>query len=164
MNGSAATWAGPYLQQIEAHTRDPKKDFPFESSWPKFAEAFKLRFQTTNDAELAVQAINKLKQGNLSVAEYSARFKTLAERGEFSWVDLKDKFKRGLAKEPRDWLANALSVKDPQTLDKLVGIAIKCEFEHKGPDTYRSSNYSYSRPAEDPFAMDIDASRTTPPT
>ena len=66
-------------------------------------------------------------------------------------------FKNGLNKEDRTWLQLSSLVKKPTTLLDLCNQVISNEFEMKGTTNLSQRT---AGPARDPFAMDIDATRT----
>lgn len=155
LQGEAATWAVPYLRAIEQHTLDPSNEFPCGGNWTTFVNEFKLRFEGSDDALQAQRELARITQGKHTVAEYSARFQEVAGRTGFSDTDLMSRYREGLNKEARKWLALFTLTQKPKTLSELVKRANECDFEMRGVEDNRRP----AAPTADPYAMDIDATK-----
>ena len=176
MEGEAALWALPYLKKIEDHVDSAQKhrtdtsvvvsDYPFDNgNWESFKKAFSDRFQAIDDSLAATRELVALTQGKQSAAEYAARFQEIAGRTNFSDADLQVRFRSGL--NPATQLLLAQGTLDaatrPTTLDELIARIVALEahiasITGRGP-TVNPPNTSSTR--RDPYAMEIDATRTT---
>jgi len=180
LQGEAAVWAVPYLQALEKHITTSAQQanntsgtpitvapYPFGGHWDSFVAAFKARFQAADDSQQAQRELEGIFQGGKTAPEYAARFQEIAARTGFSDVDLMNRFRRGLNKDTRQHLAVASLVKEVTTLDELVALTTECDFKMRSytSEGRRSNNYTnYSPPTatHDPYAMEIDANRTSP--
>jgi Retrotransposon gag protein len=132
---------------------------PFNgSTWVDFVKAVETCFRPGDDQEIAQQEMDVLKQGRGLASTYAASFLELFPRTGLSQKDAMHRFKQGLSKEDRTWLALSSLVNKPTTLLDLCNQVVTNEFEMKGSTNL--SNQRSSTTANDPFAMDIDATRT----
>lgn len=173
LTGDAAQWAAPYLIEIEKHQQDPTQHaFPFGGSFTDFKEAFKLRFQATDDHGEAIREMDRLTQGpKQTVAEYAALFQQISPRTTLGPVDLMERFQKGLNADAKARLTLAMIARDkkdhPTTLERLVRLAVDTDnaFRIHNTDFSRMlSTASARQPPRDPWAMDIDATRVSRPT
>ena len=159
LSGGAADWATPYLSAFNA------KQVPFNGKWVDFLQAFKLRFESINPGMEARNAIKKVQQGKgQTVAEFAQKFKDIGDRSGLSDTDLRERFYSGLLPEIRQNLiivniAQGLA----QTLDEAIRRAISVDvYLHDPSMSNRQSNHSHTPTHHtDPYAMDIDANRTS---
>jgi hypothetical protein len=95
MTSKAATWANPYIKQnlcgtvIFANCNG-------NADWATFCNAFKLRWITVANNQVARQGLTMLKQGNHSIEAFYLHFKALADRSNLSNTDLLKRFKVSL--------------------------------------------------------------------
>ena len=61
---------------------------PYRGAWWEFEEQFTCRFIPLDPAQAAREALKKLKQGKMSVAEYKAKFNEQSSLTKWSQVDL----------------------------------------------------------------------------
>lgn len=171
LEDDAAIWATPYLEAMG--NGQPA----FSDNWVEFIKAFKLRFETTDEAVDAKESLRTLWQGTLTVSEYAAKFKEVMDRTGYSIGDLRDRFYDHLASTVKDALVN--TERDISTLDKLIEVSVSLDnrirqrraekARETGKPTTTASRPSASSAhitpftpttARDPNAMDIDASKT----
>ena len=121
-------------------------------------------FQAADDQTTAQRELDRLTQGNRPVPEYSARFQEIAGRTGLSDIDLISRFKNGLSSESRLWFGMATLISEPKTLAEVVKLANSADFKMRSAqgklkEPTPAQRYS---PARDPFAMEIDATRSRP--
>ena len=92
-------WALPMLEDL----RDGQD--PYQGAWQEFKEQFTCRFIPLNPAQAVREALKKLKQGKMSVAEYKAKFDEQSLLTKWSQVDLRTHFYNGLSNSIKDTLA-----------------------------------------------------------
>lgn len=168
LSKEAAIWATPYMEELAAGRT------PFDSDWDKFVAAFKLRFETADEAVEAKEALRTLFQGSKTVPEYTARFQEVAPRTGYSEADLRDRFYEHLATRVKDELVH--TERPTKTLIDLIKVASdidtrvrqrateKAREQGKAPPVSSNRTFTFSAPApttpsRDPNAMDVDASR-----
>lgn len=178
--GDAAQWATPYLSKISTHETASDKTlhpFPFNGGdWNEFLTAFKQRFQAADDGAEARRELERLHQGDSSVAHYASLFQQIADRTGYSDTDQQKRFYDNLHEEVKDALTLVTLVSQPQSIDELIKLAVKVDFrlrerkgEKKGKPSSRPPVASFTAPspaatpARDPMAMDIDAGRLDRP-
>ena len=164
LEGEAAIWASKYLDRIARyagkadHTDD---DYPCKGKWDTFVKEFQTRFQAADDAQAARRELDALSQGNRTVAEYAARFQEIHPRTELSDKDLMVRFQQGLTQNAKTWLALASLIKKDENLEDLISTASSIDFKMRGVN--KDGGKAPAAPvARDPYAMEVDASRTTP--
>jgi hypothetical protein len=164
MEGPAAQWALPHLNKIEKHASDRTSEFPFtvnhEVLWSHCVDAFKQRFLPADEKSEAKRLIQNLKQTK-GVAEYAAVFQEIAARTGFSDGDLMERFYIGLKDEIKDGLVTIRIIQDPETLEELIKQASMLDqrFKERRGERPQFGNYK-AKTTSDPYAMDIDATRT----
>lgn len=116
MQDEAALWATPFMEEI---SRDGQ---PFKNwDWAEFMAQFKLRFESADEKQDAIVALEALTQGSLTVAEYTARFHEVAGRTDFSQTDLRQRYYVGLGHRIKDTLA--MVDRPHHTLPLLISVA-----------------------------------------
>ena len=164
----AAIWATPYMEELAVGRH------PFDSDWDKFVAAFKLRFETADEAVEAKEALRTLYQGSKTVPEYTARFQEVAPRTGYSEADLRDRFYEHLATKVKDELVH--TERPTKSLSELIKVASdvdtrirqrateKARELGKAPPASSNRTFTFSAPAptapsRDPNAMDVDAAK-----
>jgi hypothetical protein len=155
----AAIWATPYMEELALGRH------PFDSDWDKFVAAFKLRFETADEAVEAKEALRTLYQGSKTVPEYTTGY---------SEADLRDRFYEHLATKVKDELVH--TERPTKTLSDLIKVASdidtrvrQCATEKarelgKTPPAPSNRTFTFSvptptAPSRDPNAMDVDAAK-----
>ncbi|EIW73870.1 hypothetical protein CONPUDRAFT_68232 [Coniophora puteana RWD-64-598 SS2] len=172
MEGDAATWGRRYVEDIASHEAGGVNApaFPFSESWTTFVDNYKVRWQAQDEEAEARHALDKLSQGTLGVADYAARFQDLASRTGYSDADLRVHFYARLSNAIKTQLLPVeLAHGKPTDLNTLVKRACKAQdlldelrMETGGYASRRYGNTPQAapRPAADPYAMEVDATRT----
>ena len=164
MTGDARTWALPALEAIPTYLTGGGAA-PFRGLFDDFEKAFRKRFETTDVSTAAKDAIKRLRQGDMSVPAYRARFDEHSSQTGWSIVDLRDRFYSGLSTKVKDTLASTLAPKD--TMDELVESATAIDERARQRDQEKkdrspTGNSSNAHSVPDPNAMDLSASRPAP--
>ncbi|KIY60925.1 hypothetical protein CYLTODRAFT_363558 [Cylindrobasidium torrendii FP15055 ss-10] len=155
MTGEAAQWAAPHLTKLTAHFADPTNITAPFTSFDACKKAFFAQFLVADDAQQAVRELSTLTQGKLPVPVYTTRFADIASCTALFDADLMVRLRAGLSAEAKHWVALSSLITEPTTLTELICVADKADF------TMRSANPSaHSSQSADPYAMDIDATRT----
>jgi hypothetical protein len=153
----AGTWATPIVKDyLEGRT-------PY-ATWDDFKDEFLKSFGSPDPASDARFEIEKLRQGEKSVAEYTATFALLSGRTGFGDTELREKYKRGLNYKVREKMATS----SYDTYAKLRDAALLIErnmrdmgvWEGKRQFTNFAPRPSYTR---DPYAMQVDATSSQRP-
>lgn len=169
LQDDAAIWATPYMERISGATPEER---PFNDNYELFRAAFRSRFETSDEAVDAKDALRLLHQENKTVPEYAAKFKELMSRTGYSEADLRDRFYEHLASRIKDELVH--TARPIGTLDELIAVATdldvrirqrKAEKAREQGKFAPTPKYTTTTPAtpfvtKDPNAMDIDASHT----
>uniref|UniRef100_A0A672Z5U3 CCHC-type domain-containing protein n=1 Tax=Sphaeramia orbicularis TaxID=375764 RepID=A0A672Z5U3_9TELE len=82
----------------------------------------------------AVRRLENLRQGDLSVGEYSIRFRSAADNTDWNDAALKDAFCRGLSGVLKDQLA---PLEEPPDLDSLITMATRLDIRNRERDQER---------------------------
>lgn len=170
LQDEAAIWATPYLEKVaEANVANR----PFQDSWATFKTDFRSRFETSNEAVDAKDALRALWQGSKTVPEYAAKFKELMSRTGYSAADLRDRFYEHLASGIKDELVH--TARPIGTLDELLTVAtdLDVRLRQRRAEKAREQGKSVPSPrlptttttaapfiAKDPNAMDIDGTHS----
>lgn len=120
LTDDTAIWATPYMESFIKHV------VPFDNDWDKFVAAFKLWFESVDESVDAKEALWALWQGQLTVAEYAAKFKEHAGRTGYSEADLHDHFYEHLSTEVKDALVH--TEKPIATLADLEKVAVQVDY------------------------------------
>lgn len=170
LQDEAAIWATPYLETV-AEAEVAKR--PFQDSWATFKADFRSRFETSNEAVDAKDALRALWQGSKTVPEYAAKFKELMSRTGYSAADLRDRFYEHLASSIKDELVH--TARPIGTLDELLTVATELDvrIRQRRAEKAREQGKSVPSPrlpptttsaapfaAKDPNAMDIDGTHS----
>jgi hypothetical protein len=99
MSGKVRTWALPTLEEL----RDGRD--PYRGVWQEFEEQFTCWFIPLDLAQAACEALKKLKQGKLSMAEYKAKFDEQSALTKWSLINLRTRFYDRLSDNIKDTLA-----------------------------------------------------------
>src|SRR5271163_3862028 len=97
----ALAWGYPIQKKL---TDNP----PVIPTWIAFKDTFINSFGTVNDEADAQNQIEHLRQGSSSVAEYAAAFKILADRASYNDPALRNKYKRGLNDQVKNWMVGRM--------------------------------------------------------
>jgi hypothetical protein len=108
-------WALPVLEEL----RDGCN--PYWGAWQEFEEQFTRRFIPLDLAQAVREALKKLKQGKLSMAEYKAKFDEQSGLTKWSLINLRTRFYDGLSDNIKDTLA--ITDHPIETLRKLFELA-----------------------------------------
>ncbi|KAG2011156.1 hypothetical protein CC2G_011305 [Coprinopsis cinerea AmutBmut pab1-1] len=169
--GNAASWAVQYLDQIAKHEAatdadKAKNPWPFKGEWSEFVVAFCKRFQPADQEKAAEAELEALKQGSQSASQFAAKFQEVFPRTGLSEKDGIARFRRKLNERDRTLLDFRIVAKDqkPTTLQEYCDIVNENDFTFHGTHTsfLTPSTSTRAAPARDPYAMDIDATRTGP--
>jgi Retrotransposon gag protein len=178
--GDAYGWASRFLQEIvDAEIASSSGDaakiashpFPFTGNWEKFVQDFEKRFQPNDDKRSALLELEGLRQGNdiQSAHKLVTKFQEVFPRTGLSEQDAIVRLTNKLHTDDQMWLlTNQLgSAEEPKTLDELCARIINNEFTMRTrPAQMKKGTSSYSSPPAftsapvDPYAMQVDASRT----
>lgn len=162
LRDDAAIWATPYLEALALG----QAAF---TNWDAFKTAFKVRFETVNEAADAKEALRKLWQGKLTAGEYAAKFKELMSRTGYSATDLRDRFYDHLSTDVKDDLVH--TERKTTTLDDLITVALDIDTRIRNRRAEKAREQGRPAPAPiarapvpvtpfDPNAMQIDATQT----
>jgi hypothetical protein len=157
MEGDARTWALPYLEDVS------HGNTPFHADWALFTNAFLKRFTRLDLSESARAALNSIKQGKGSVAEYISNFDQYTSQTGWSDADHCQRFYDGLNEKVKDYLA--ISNKPSASFVdccKAVQDIDQCLRQHeakKKGHTSMPTQQSSAGPSKHPDAMDVDTSR-----
>ena len=171
MQDDAALWATPAIEELTTGNT------PFEGSWTQLRQQFKARFETVDEAVDAKECLRILWQGSLTIPEYTACFKELANHTGYSMPDLRDRFYEHLSTTIKDELVH--TARPIGTLEELIiattdidlrirqrcaerdrerGKSTGATAAAKAPLTMHTT--SFAAPPRDPNAMEVDATRT----
>ena len=158
MGEDAKTWALPHLEELRAGR------LPFTGIWANFERDFKSRFMPQDIADMAREAIKKIKQGKMSVAEYQAQFDQYTPQSGWSDNDHRTRFYDRLNEHVKD----ALSLTDRPicTFTELRSSALALDTRLRQRDSEKKGNplssHDTPKKATHSDAMDIDTSRQQP--
>jgi hypothetical protein len=164
LQGEAVIWAAPFTEKAMRVDLEEGKAagvvYPFNGDFAEFEKRFKARFGSLNEQADARTQIENFIQGKQTVAKYVQKFQDLADRTGYSDADLQARFKKGLNFDIRMALAPLEYVSGkPKTLDDLTERATNMDvIMHQKQG--KKSDGSVVPSAPDPYAMDIDATRT----
>ena len=161
MQGPAGTWARPHIEGIAIG------QYPFQSDWDQFVEAFKAKFEPVDATAEAKSKILGMRQAGRNFSSYLAEFEMWSPRTGWSHRDLYDRLKAGL---DTDYI-NRLSyfMPPPADYDNLVRcgkqiditlVDLQNNLHAATGKSVRPQQQSRSTAApafRDPNAMDIDA-------
>lgn len=171
MEDKAAKWKETMMEQIG------QGNTPF-ADWQAFVDQFKLSFARIEDSAAAMEELKRIKQGNMSTAEYHDNFHRTIMRTPLSDIDRRARFYDGLSKAVKDALvfsqANTTSYPDLITeAIRLDNRITQRKWEESGKPRVYNNNWGYQNnrtptmntqptyTAPDPNAMDISAGRST---
>jgi hypothetical protein len=171
LQGEAAIWAQPYLEEVMgAASAPPTAVFPFGGNWDTFRKAFLKRWDSPAEKQEAIEALHMLQMDRDTAAQYTTKFKEIAQRTGFGPDDLHYRYRLGLTTKLKDALA--VTDKPQSNFEELAQTA--CEIDQRMranraeqamkdgkplPRGYNSIIDAYSKKASstDPDAMDVDA-------
>lgn len=143
------------LQWWLGQSRLPDGERP--RNWVTFTAALRERFQPLAASRTARAQLRALRQGNMSVAEYSNKFYTLVnlitDMGEADQIET---FTSGL----RPSLAREVDLREPRTLQSAMTSAQKVELLLENRNSYASTTTTSIRPSG--YVPTPSASSTTP--
>jgi hypothetical protein len=158
MHGEASDWAARFARQIaKAEEEGSEIPFPFGGDWDQFEAELKTRFGSIDEEGEARREIKGMKQGKQSAAQYAQKFQDVGSRTGFSDQDLMERFCVNLNNSIRMHMVSMnLGQGKPKDLSEAVKRACTIELAIHDPTLSNSGRGS----APDPYAMDIDATRT----
>uniref|UniRef100_A0A8C6LIY6 CCHC-type domain-containing protein n=1 Tax=Nothobranchius furzeri TaxID=105023 RepID=A0A8C6LIY6_NOTFU len=118
LRGKALRWA-------EVKSRNPSF---LKSSLDEFLADFKMPFDKPESAADVVRQIWSLRQGKLSIAEFSIEFRTLAATSTLDEASLKGAFTQALNEQLQDQLDFC---QEPPDLESLITLCSRMERRHK---------------------------------
>uniref|UniRef100_A0A8C6PCD2 Gypsy retrotransposon integrase-like protein 1 n=1 Tax=Nothobranchius furzeri TaxID=105023 RepID=A0A8C6PCD2_NOTFU len=118
LRGKALRWA-------EAKSRNPSF---LKNSLDEFLTDFKMTFDKPESAADVARQIWSLRQGRLSIAEFSIEFRTLAATSTLDEASLKGAFTQALNEQLQDQLAFC---QEPPDLESLIALCSRMEKRHK---------------------------------
>jgi hypothetical protein len=153
MSGEARTWALPALEEL----RDGHD--PYRGVWREFEEQFTHRFIPLDLAQAAREALKKLKQGKLSVAEYKAKFDEQSGLTKWSSIDLQTHFYDGLSDNIKDTLA--ITDRPIDTLHNLFESAqiVDTRMRQRQAEKKGQTFHQQGGQAQGVVPMEVDATR-----
>ena len=155
MEGDARTWALPYLEELLKLRRAP-----FGGNWATFESEFTKRFIPLDISETARDALKKIKQSKMSVAEYQSMFDQYSKQTGWSDNDHRQRFYDGLTDRIKDALS--LTNLPIETLEELRTAARSIDQRLRQRDAEKkggSYNPTTSGKTHESDAMQVDASR-----
>ncbi len=155
MEGDARTWALPHLEELLNLRRAP-----FGGAWATFESEFTKRFIPLDISETARDALKKIRQNKMSVAEYQSMFDQYSKQTGWSDNDHRQRFYDGLTDRIKDALS--LTNLPIDTLDELRTAARSIDQRLRQRDAEKkggSYNPTTSGKTHESDAMQVDASR-----
>jgi len=155
MEGDARTWALPHLEELLNLRRAP-----FGGVWANFESEFTKRFIPLDISETARDALKKIKQNKMSVAEYQSMFDQYSKQTGWSDNDHRQRFYDGLTDRIKDALS--LTNLPIETLEQLRTAARSIDQRLRQRDAEKkggSYNPTTSGKTQESDAMQVDASR-----
>ena len=154
MEEDACTWALPHLEELLNLQRAP-----FGGSWATFKSEFTKRFIPLDISETARDALKKIKQSKMSVAEYQSMFDQYSKQTGWSDNDHQQRFYDGLT----DHIKDALLVTNLpiETLEELCTAAQSIDQRLRQRNAEKKGgSYSTTTPgkAHESDAMQVDTS------
>jgi hypothetical protein len=140
LTGRAQIWATPHIQSLSDGTA------PW-TSWGRFETDFLAHFANANDADLAVNELNRLCQRyNTNIKNYSIAFEAIAERTKLSDDDKRIRYRDGLPYAIQR--AIQTSGQDTSTWEKMQTVALNMQSStafdsNRRPNFQRSYNNNY---------------------
>jgi len=155
MEGDACTWVLPHLEELLN-----LQQAPFRGSWATFESEFTKRFIPLDISETARDALKKIKQSKMSVAEYQSMFDQYSKQTGWSDNDHHQRFYDGLT----DCIKDALSLTNLpiETLEELRTAVWSIDQRLRQRDAEKkggSYNPTTSSKTHKSDAMQVDASR-----
>ena len=162
--GSAKSWATSVMEAVSSLLQNA---FYFDN-WKKFTEAFLHSFGIPNEKEMAINKLQVIKQGKMTVDQYITEFAGLQALSGLNDAAVVHNYKKGL--NPRLFFA-VYRIDNPPTT--LVDWVIKSREKSRQLEEMeafnsmqRHGNIQFNSPSwnkpKDPNAMDIDAVRHKP--
>ncbi len=155
MEGDAHTWVLPHLEELLN-----LRHAPFRGNWATFKSEFTKWFIPLDISETARDALKKIKQNKMSVAEYQSMFNQYSKQMGWSDNDHRQRFYDGLT----DHIKDALSLTNLpiETLEELCTAAQsidQCLRQRNAEKKGGSYNPTTSSKTHKLDAMQVDASR-----
>jgi Retrotransposon gag protein len=162
MQEDAADWAARHADlAVQSGKENSTVPFPFKADWDEFEKQFKIRFGAMDEEAEARVEIRGIKQGKMTVSHYAQKFQDLGSRTGFSDADLRERFYAGLNPNIRLHLVSIeLGQGKAKTLEEAVTRACTVDTALHDPSLHFPTSKTTSSTAADPYAMDIDATRT----
>ncbi len=155
MEGDACTWALPHLEELLNLRRAP-----FRGSWANFESEFTKRFIPLDISEMARDALKKIKQSKMSVAEYQLMFDQYSKQTGWSDNDHRQRFYDRLTDHIKDALL--LTNLPIETLEELRTATWSIDQHLRQRDAEKkggSYNPTTSSKTHELDAMQVDTSR-----
>jgi hypothetical protein len=155
MSDTAGNWGSRYLKDMNAGNT------PF-ADWAAFETVFNTRWLSANDKAEALAALETLKQGKRTVAEYSAEFQDLCSRTDLDGTGKIRQFLKGLNQRILDSFtqSEAIITDDAllaNTFEKVNTRCLRLDARLNDPALRSLGANTGTR---DPMAMDVDATNT----